>query len=164
MLDNCKTKEERWEGVQSLVDIWLAERQDVVMLLFSLSDANQFSAKCSQSINKLRQFSQTLLDYVSAGHFEVYDQLVREAEEYQDGSECLLSKLFPKIKQSTDIALAFNDTYDTDEHCDQALGRLKDELSTLAESMTQRFALEDRLIKRLHESHNPELQNLAAMA
>ncbi|NRB37272.1 MAG: sigma D regulator [Pseudomonadales bacterium] len=164
MLENCKNKQERWDGVQSLVDRWLAERQELVVLLFSLSDANDFSAKCSQSISRLRQFSQILLDYVSAGHFEVYDQLVREAEEYNDGSECLLSKLFPQIKESTDIALAFNDTYDTDEHCDQALGRLKDELSLLAESMTQRFALEDRLIKRLHESHNPENQDMAAMA
>ena len=164
MLDNCKTKEERWEGVQALVDRWLAERQELVVLLFSLSDANEFTAKCSQSLNKLRQFSQILLDYVSAGHFEVYDQLVREAEEYHDGSECLLSKLFPQIKQTTDVALAFNDSYDTDEHCEQALGRLKDELSVLGESLTQRFALEDRLIKRLHESHNPALQNVAATA
>ena len=162
MLDNCKSKEERWNGVQDLVNRWLAERQELVVLLFSLGNTKSFSSDCNKSLSQLRKFSQILLDYTSAGHFEVYDQLAREAEEYLDGSECLLTKLFPKLKASTDIALAFNDTYDTDEHCEQALGRLKDELSLLGESLTQRFALEDQLINRLHQSHKPELMEQMA--
>ena len=164
MLENCRTKQERWNGVQALVDRWLTERQELVVLLFSLSDTDKATDNTDQSIATLRQFCQILLDYVSAGHFEVYDQLVREAEEYKDGSECLLSKLFPELKKSTDLALAFNDTYDTDEHCDQALVRLKDELSALGENLTQRFALEDRLIKRLHESHAPLQEGETATA
>lgn len=164
MLDNCKSKEERWNGVQALVNRWLAERQELVVLLFSLTDTNEFSPECDRSITRLRKFSQTLLDYTSAGHFEVYDQLAREAEEYNDGSECLLAKLFPQIKASTDIALEFNDTYDTEEHCELALGRLKNELSLLGESLTQRFSLEDQLIAKLHQSHNPQLQAQAQMA
>ncbi len=157
MLDNCQSKEERWNGVQELVDRWLAERQELVVLLFSLSESSDFKSDCHKSISQLRQFSQVLLDYTSAGHFEVYNQLVREAEEYLDGSECLLTKLFPQLKATTDVALAFNDTYDTDEHCERALGRLKEELSLLGENLTLRFALEDQLIQRLHQSHKPEL-------
>lgn len=164
MLEDCKNKQERWDGVQALVNRWLEERQELVVTLFSLSDSSTFSPDCSQSLTKLQKFSQILLDYVSAGHFEVYDQLVREAEEYNDGSESLLAQLFPKIKESTDMALTFNDQYDTDKHCADALGRLKTELSSLGEQLTQRFALEDQLINRLHQAHDQEAHQETQMA
>ncbi|CAA0116928.1 Regulator of sigma D [BD1-7 clade bacterium] len=155
MLENCKTKEERHDGVEQLVNRWLTERQELIVLYCSLAGNNTFSPDCSQSIGKLRKFCEILLDYVSAGHFEVYDQLVREAEAFNDGTETLLEALYPQLRETTEIALSFNDTYDSDEHCQQAMGDLKDRLSHLGEVMDQRFALEDELIQVLHKSHEP---------
>lgn len=156
MLDNCTTKEERWEGVQRLVNAWLMERQELVVIYCSLSGVSNFSADSDASIQKLKLFCQILLDYVSAGHFEVYDQLLQEAEDYEDGSAELLSQLYPQIKATTDVALDFNDTYDTEEHCKQSLEVLKEKLSALGEELATRFAMEDQLIEKLHTAHSEE--------
>ena len=164
MLENCKTKEERHEGVETLLNKWLEERQELIVLYCSMSGTSSFSPDCSSSITKLRRFCQILLDYVSAGHFEVYGQLVKEAEAYCDGTETLLESLYPQLRATTETALAFNDTYDTDDHCRDAMALLKDRLSTLGEVMDQRFALEDELIQVLHKSHEPagSIRNMAS--
>lgn len=153
MLDDCKTKEERWDGVQQLIERWLAERQELVVLYCSVCGVNSLTADCSTSTQRIKQFCQVMMDYVSAGHFEVYDQLMTEAEEFGDGSEVILQKLYPKIGETTEAILNFNDIFDTDEHCEQAIGQLKGELSILGEHMTNRFSYEDRLIKGLHAVH-----------
>lgn len=158
MLDSCKTREERWEGVQTLITKWLEERQQVVVMYCSLSGFNPFSSQSPASINKLRQFCQILVDYISAGHFEVYDQLVKEAEDFKDDYRQLLQRLYPQITETTEIALDFNDTYDTDEHCTQAMDSLKHKLSELGEHLVNRFAMEDRLIHALHTVHGAQME------
>ncbi len=156
MLDNCTTKEERWQGVQQLITRWLAERQELVVLYCSLSGIRNFSIESDSSVKKLRLFCQVLVDYTSAGHFEIYEQLSKEAQTFNDGSEALLEKLYPRITETTNTFINFNDTYDTDEHCLNAIERLKEELSLLGEEMATRFALEDKLIDALHMSHAEE--------
>ncbi len=156
MLDDCKTKEERWEGVQKLIERWLAERQELIVSYCSVSGVNNLTADDNTSTQTIKLFCQVLMDYVSAGHFEVYDQLVLEAEEFGDGSEKILPQIYPKIGETTEAILNFNDIFDTDEHCEQAIGRLKTELSTLGEHLTNRFIFEDQLINGLHTIHAAE--------
>jgi len=156
MLDHCQSKEERWEGVQHLINNWLAERQELVVIYCALSNLSDLSISSATCLNKLGQFCQILVDYTSAGHFEVYDQLLTEAQSYNDGSAALLDKLYPRIAQSTEIFVNFNDTYDTTEHCEKAMGRLKAELSIIGEEMATRFSLEDELIDALHKAHAPQ--------
>lgn len=156
MLDNCKTKEERWQGVQELITRWLSERQELVVLYCSLCGIRNFSTESDNSVKKLRLFCQVLVDYTSAGHFEIYEQLSQEAQTYNDGSAALLDKLYPRITETTNTFVNFNDTYDTDEHCLNAIARLKEELSLLGEEMATRFALEDQLIDALHTVHAGE--------
>lgn len=153
MLENCKTKEERWGGVNDLIERWLAERQELIVLYCSLSGVHAFSPNSVQSVQKLRKFCQILVDYVSAGHFEVYDQLSQEAEAFGDGSEKLLAEYYPNITLTTEVALDFNDKFDTDEHCQQKMGSLKADLSRLGEVLVARFEMEDNLIEALHNSH-----------
>lgn len=153
MLDDCKTKEERWGGVNKLIDRWLQERQELIVLYCSLSGAYAFSPNSKNSMQKLSKFCQILVDYVSAGHFEVYDQLLKEAEAFDDTQDELVAEIYPKITMTTEIALDFNDKYDTDEHCDQAMDQLSKNLSKLGEILVSRFDLEDRLIEALHNSH-----------
>lgn len=155
MLENCKTREERWDGVNALVERWLAERQELIVLYCSLSGVHAFSPNSTQSIGKLNQFCEILLDYVSAGHFEVYEQLVKEAEAFDDkGASDLLEASMPALKSSTEAALNFNDKFDTTERCRDKMAELKADLSLLGESLVARFDLEDQLISELHDSHS----------
>lgn len=157
MLEDCQTKEEQWQGVEKLVTRWLAERQELVVIYCSLSGFRSFSADNAACMNKLRLFCQVLVDYASAGHFEIYEQLLNEAQAFNDGSADLLDKLYPAIAATTNTFITFNDTYDTDEHCSKSIGELKQALSALGEDMATRFALEDQLIDRLHLAHAARL-------
>lgn len=153
MLENCKSREERWDGVNELIERWLAERQELIVLYCSLSGVHAYSPNSLNSLKKLKSFCQILVDYVSAGHFEVYDQLIKEAEDFEESGAEVLAKVLPEISLSTEVALDFNDMYDTDEHCQEKLGELKRNLSALGELLVNRFELEDRLIEELHGSH-----------
>ena len=76
MLENCKSAKERWGGVSEIIDRWLEERQAMLVQYCALSGLDQDLSDLQRG-EKLRSFCQILVDYVSAGHFEVYDQLIK---------------------------------------------------------------------------------------
>lgn len=149
MLENCKTAKERWGGVNEIIDRWLEERQEMLVQYCALSGLNEELSDIQRG-EKLRSFCQILVDYVSAGHFEVYDQLIKEGREFDD-AEALqeASKLYDIVDKTTEKLLDFNDKYlETDD-----LTTLTLDLSQLGESLEVRFSAEDRLIAVLHTSH-----------
>ena len=149
MLENCKSAKERWGGVSEIIDRWLEERQAVLVQYCALSDREQNLSDLQRG-EKLRTFCQILVDYVSAGHFEVYDQLIKEGREFDD-AEALqeASKIYDTIDTTTERLLDFNDKYlETDD-----ISSLTTDLSHLGEVLEVRFSAEDRLISVLHTSH-----------
>jgi len=143
MLDNCISAKERWGGVNNIIDRWLEERQQLLVKYCALSGTEQRE-------DKLKEVCQILVDYVSAGHFEIYDQLIKEGRDFQD-KEALqeAGALYTAIDKTTEKLLDFNDKYlETDD-----LSSLDDDLSRLGETLETRFAAEDRMIAVLHTSH-----------
>ncbi|MGP4763498.1 Rsd/AlgQ family anti-sigma factor, partial [Klebsiella pneumoniae] len=59
----------------------------------------------------VQSFCQKLMDYLSAGHFEMYERIVSECAVNGHDSRKLVDSLTPKISASTDVALEFNDKY-----------------------------------------------------
>lgn len=154
MLEECTTKE-RWSGVNDMIERWLEERQAMIVQYCGVSGVHQFSP--AQSHRRLESFCQILVDYVSAGHFEIYYQLLREAEEFKDGSAELAKSLFPQLNATTEAALEFNDKYSNTQQGEQ-LEELPDHLSKLGETLESRFELEDRLIEVTHDAHHDAAQ------
>lgn len=153
MLEKCKNAKERWGGVHHLIDNWLSERQELIMLMVAINGLNEYTPKNTPLSVKIQAFCQVMMDYLSAGHFEIYEQLMREADEFHDeNGKALINRLYPKIEATTDLALQFNDDYDT-EHCEQKLNDLPKRLSELGEALEVRFELEDQLIESLHNVH-----------
>lgn len=149
MLENCKSAKERWGGVSEIIDRWLEERQAMLVQYCALSGLDQDLSDLQRG-DKLRVFCQILVDYVSAGHFEVYDQLIKEGREFDD-AEALqeAGKLYDTIDTTTERLLDFNDKYlETDD-----VSSLSADLSKLGEALEVRFSTEDRLISVLHTSH-----------
>ncbi|MDF2488743.1 MAG: regulator of RpoD, Rsd/AlgQ [Pseudomonas sp.] len=151
MLDSCQNAQERWGGVHQLIDRWLNEREELVQAFGLLRDAKPaFADK-----DKNRDFCAVLVDYVSAWHFEISEQLVSEAKAFGDkrGLE-LATQINPRIHEITQIALAFND------HCDKGdcndPERFAEKLSKLGSLLHERFELEDCLIEVLHNAHKEE--------
>lgn len=149
MLENCKTAKERWGGVSEIIDRWLEERQEMLVQYCALSGLNEELSDVQRG-EKLRSFCQILVDYVSAGHFEVYDQLIKEGREFDDADALHeASKLYDVVDKTTEKLLDFNDKYlETDD-----LATLTEDLSLLGEALEVRFSAEDRLIAVLHTAH-----------
>lgn len=147
MLENCQNAKERWGGVSIIIDRWLQERQDMLVQYCELGNADQGDEVRGE---KLRTLCQILVDYVSAGHFEIYDQLIKEGREFDD-EEALheAGRLFTIVDNTTEKLLDFNDKYlETDD-----LSSLDSDLSNLGETLEIRFSAEDRMISVLHTSH-----------
>jgi regulator of sigma D len=153
MLENCQNATERWGGVSDIIDKWLQDRRNLLVHYCDLVARGEFE-NCEEAVTDFRKFCQLLLDYVSAGHFEVYEQLFEEAADFNDDDSIALArKLVPQIQQHTEAALEFNDTFDkTPEELGEMNVMLK-ALSKLGEQLEERFELEDLLIARLHKTH-----------
>lgn len=150
MLDSCKNAQERWGGVHQLIDRWLAERQQLILNYRQLRERPEPS---TQTDSELTAFCDILVDYVSAGHFEIYEQLLREAQDFDDqrGIE-LAHRVYPRIETITLQAVAFNDQYGQNAHAgDEAA--MQAQLHQLGGMLHERFELEDCLIEVLHNAH-----------
>lgn len=150
MLENCKSARERWGGVNDIIDRWLEERQQLLVKYCALSSLESASLSSEQRGEMLKEVCQILVDYVSAGHFEIYDQLIKEGREFED-KEALqeAGALYTSIDKTTEKLLDFNDKYlETDD-----LSSIDTDLSRLGETLETRFAAEDRMIAVLHTSH-----------
>ena len=154
MLEGCKTARERWGGVSEIIDRWLNERQELIVLYCSINGMDQFNEDQRPVADKLKELCQILVDYVSAGHFEVYEQLIQEALEFDDGSIAAAESMLPLLKENTVHCLDFNDSCENISN----IQKLQESLSALGETLEERFHLEDRLIEYLHESHREKAQ------
>ncbi|MYM63699.1 sigma D regulator [Pseudomaricurvus sp. HS19] len=150
MLENCTSAKERWGGVSDIIDRWLQERQQLLVNYCALSD----NPDGDQAPAQLQRICEILVDYVSAGHFEVYDQLVKEGQEFGDKSGLKeAASLFENIDNTTEFALDFNDKYLATDDLDS----LVRDLSRLGEVLASRFEAEDRIIEVLHYAHQDKL-------
>ncbi|MBP0049622.1 sigma D regulator [Marinobacterium sp. AK62] len=150
MLEKCRNAKERWGGVSTIIDHWLEERQQLISVFVAIPGQEAGAALNSS----LTEFCDLLMDYLSSGHFEVYEQLLREGSEFDDGSLEQAQEIFPRIQPSTDKALDFNDNYgQLQAPTLRQLYQLSLDLSELGEVLEERFALEDQLIETLHNAH-----------
>lgn len=146
MLENCRNAQERWGGVHLLLDRWLHDRHGLVSAFQDLLARPQASGPL------LEEFCAQLVDYLSAGHFEIYEQLLGEARAFGDGPAlALAAQVFPQIEASTAVMLDFNDRCDNGDCRDSAC--VAQELAKLGQLLEQRFELEDCLIEVLHNVH-----------
>jgi len=153
MLENCKSAQERWGGVSEIIDKWLNDRKNLLIQYCRLSEIVE-EAEDEASGPVVQKLCQIMVDYMSAGHFEVYDQLVKEGQYFGD-DEGLKSaqKSFKIIDSATESILDFNDKYqETDD-----LGTILKDLSALGEILAHRFEAEDNMIEVLHVAHKDKI-------
>ncbi|WP_404416565.1 sigma D regulator [Vreelandella aquamarina] len=156
MLEDCKNAQERWGGVHALIDRWLQQRKALLVSFIALQQTCDAEL---ESVNKAQvdSFSELLMDYISAGHFEVYPQLADEAKAFgDDAALALAASLLERLEMSTEMTLEFDNDYATPVRCQQNLVRLPAWIDRLSKGLAERFALEDQLIAKLHAAHSPE--------
>ena len=153
MLKQAKSQKEHWGTVDKLVDRWLKERQELILLYCAVDGLREYTPKDTPVTIKVQAFCDVLIDYMSAGHFEIYDELLQEAQSFNDDYVELANSVFPRIQSSTQIAVDFNDKYTESDITDEQMPELAADLSDLGEKLVERFDLEDQLIEALHNRH-----------
>lgn len=96
-------------------------------------------------------FCESLLDYISAGHFEVYETLLHESTEELEAHRALLNDIYHSIETTTDLALTFNDKYKDELVHSSEDASLPKDLMALDNALTIRFALEDQLLELVRD-------------
>lgn len=153
MLNPSAGPEDHHRRVESLVRRWLEERQSLLVLMIGLGEHAQGTPDVVPLHEQVQAFCEVLMDYVSAGYFEVYDELLAEGE--AQGRKVLAEgqALLQKLQPTLDAIIRFNDLHEDPEDSDVLAG-LSHELSQLGMVLEERFQIEDRMIALLH-SHAP---------
>jgi regulator of sigma D len=128
----------------------IAERNNVLSQYYNLaSHADQNPGDNEATLELLQEFCQDMVDYLATGHFEIYRR-IEEKEERRSEIVRLAEQIFNRISETTAVAVAFNDLYDTSANFNpDVLGQLPEQLSKLGEELATRIDLEDRFINTL---------------
>ena len=153
MLSKFEQVQKQWGGTSDVIDHWLMSRQQLLIDYCQLVGLPPFEASNRQlpTTAQLQLFSQQLVDYISEGHFKIYDMVMERwnATGYSPTTEIL--QHYAKITQTTDPLLNFSDKY-TEANDDDELPDFDEDLSAVGELIEIRFALEDGLIELISES------------
>jgi regulator of sigma D len=139
---------ERRQHAYDLIGKLQNERQEVLSLYCNFAGLKPFSSNDAVK-NLLTQFSQILVDYVSLGHFGVYERLLAGTER-RSRVLSVAKEIYPEFSATTDAAISFNDKYDNVEKI-EVFEYLEQDLSALGESLAKRGSLEDRLCEVMQQ-------------
>ncbi len=132
---------ERRQQTYQLIAKLKNERHEVWRLYCEIAKLKPFKLN-SELKNSLAQFSQMLIDYISLGHFSVYEHLLAGTER-RDGVLSVANQIYPELSQTTDVAISFNDKYEASEKM-SLVDELELDLSVLGENLAKRIELEDK--------------------
>ncbi|TFB28973.1 sigma D regulator [Lelliottia nimipressuralis] len=145
MLNQLESLTERVRGSNKLVDRWLHVRKHLLVAYYNLVGIKPGKESFMRLNEKsLDDFCQGLVDYLSDGHFNIYERIIREME----GTTPYLaaSKLYPLLEANTQQIMDYYDStlenaIDHDNYLE-----FQQALSDLGEALEERFTLEDKLI------------------
>ncbi|HEB95322.1 MAG TPA: sigma D regulator [Sedimenticola thiotaurini] len=146
MASQIESGQERRVRTREMVDKWLQERQEMLVLYCQLAGLEPYTPD-KPNKQLLADFCQVLVDYVAFGHFEVYERISR-GEERRQQVKRVAEEVYPKIAATTDTVVAFNDKYDASGD-NGMLDRLDDDLSQLGAELAVRIEAEDRVVQAL---------------
>jgi regulator of sigma D len=152
---------QQFAAVEDLLTRWLRERRKLLGKYTQIAVALDTTLEPSKLTAYQSALCGLLVDYVSAGHFEVFHELLNEAESFADGSSELARQLIPAIGDTTEVVMAYEEKYGSGKAFPETLQR---DLSSLGEVLESRFVLEDRLIAGLHNRHRRLVENQAPKA
>ena len=124
-------------AVYELIPRWLKQRQSLLIALYDLCHHRPFFLRlnCQELQGALQEFSGQILDYLSLGHFKIYESIL-------DYVGQPLSNVVTQLNGSTHQILNLNDKYRFKLNVKQ----LDKDLGALTEILAKRFELEDKLI------------------
>lgn len=139
---------ERRSNTQEWISSLVEERQRMLVMYAGLAGLEPYTedkpvAPC------LEDFCQLLVDYIAAGHFGLYER-ISSGRERRRATISLAEELYPRIADTTEAVVKFNDYFDTNSGLRlRQFQDLPEQLSRLGEDLATRIDLEDKLIDSL---------------
>ena len=138
---------DRRQRSRKKLDALVSSRNATLALLTELAGRQPFNPE--PSVEKaLRAFCEALIDYTASAHFQLYRYLSDNRERRQSVIS-LADELYPRIVETTDQILRFNDKYEG-MSLDNSVEFLASDLSSLGECLADRILLEDQVIKAMN--------------
>jgi regulator of sigma D len=126
--------------VRQMITELKAERSQVWGLYCQIADMKSVFAS-SEIRPVLSNFLQLLIDYVSLGHFGMYEQLTKSG---LPDDLSYAGRIYPEFSRTTASAVFFSERYESGR-ANFRTDKLAQDLSILGENLAQRMELEDRL-------------------
>lgn len=155
---------ERRSRTQKEIKQLIEKRNSVLSQYYNLA---KFTEDNDNNLNDTRDlledFCQELVDYMAIGHFEIYRR-IEEGNERRDEITTLANKIMPRINDTTQVAVAFNDLFENASDLkDDVYKQLPTYLAKLGEELATRIDLEDQFIDTLLKiSDRPQLVAVSA--
>lgn len=157
--------EERYAWINDMI----RQRQHLVLLYMQLinqeftdaaSHDDPFAEETSSAdtvynpalVKQVTNFCETLTDYISHGHFDLYPKIVELLENASGRSLSIAQRVMPRLNDTTEPLMNFCDLY-AEEQSPQKFKNLRRDLAVIGEELEIRFRMEDRLIIGLRLVH-----------
>ena len=151
MLNQLDNLTERVRGSNKLVDRWLHVRKHLLVAYYNLVGLKPGKESFMRLNEKaLDDFCQRLVDYLSAGHFSIYERIIHKME----GDSPLLNatKIWPQLDANTQLIMDFYDSTLENAIDQDNCYEFQQALSDIGEALEARFRLEDKLIMLAFET------------
>lgn len=151
MLNQLESLKERIHGHHRLVDHWLNIRKHLLVAYYNLVGLKPGKESFMRLNEKaLDDFCQRLVDYLSAGHFSIYERIIHKME----GNSPLLnaSKIWPLLDANTQQIMDYYDSALENAIDQDNVYAFQQALSDIGEALEARFLLEDQLIMLTFEA------------
>ncbi|WP_413736613.1 sigma D regulator [Sodalis sp. RH21] len=173
MLNQLDILAQRVGGSNELIDQWILARRGLLVAYYHLIGLKPNKEKHTPlDEDALDDFCHKLVDYLSAGHFHIYDRIVQNSNDNSDTKSVISTQLYPALQENTTQIMSFYDSQletaiDHDNYME-----FQQALSGVGEALATRFALEDKLIQQALEykaeyftaapaANNPDISRLA---
>lgn len=156
MLRHYKNAKERWGGVHTLVDRWLSKRQRLIVRYYNVLSSKPLNSKKNELAESMSIFCESLMNYCSVSHFQVYERLLASAQHVDTDSLDFAKQTLLKLEEITSDLVDFNDQYGSECSLDKLM-QLGHSLSKVGELLEDRFVLEDKLIATLYTRKEKEV-------
>ena len=153
MLTKLNKFQEQWGGNNDVIDHWLSTRQDLLVEFCKLAGLPPFDSSTPSlpTFSSIQSFTQHLIDYISEGHFKIYNMVMAKWDATGFSPTVDMSQIYANITKTTDPILNFTDKYSKEDEA-LLLTDFDKDFSKIGEIIEMRFELEDGLIELISSS------------
>ncbi|MFS2224389.1 sigma D regulator [Pantoea sp. B65] len=150
MLNQLDILAARVGGSNELVDLWLNARRQLLAAYYQLVGIKPNKDSLTVLDDKaLDNFCQKLVDYLSTGHFSMYERIIAGLP--GDSPSLAASQIYPALQANTEQIMNYYDTHLETAIDDDNYLLFQQALSGVGEALETRFTLEDRLIQLAYD-------------